>query len=252
MFLAKLFGFFSKDSFKKRQERKLRKLEKKLNIKIHNSELFLKALTHSSFVDEERGLTESNERLEFLGDAVLGLVVAEFLFNKFPEEEEGFLTKIRSRLVYKDALAEAAKSIDLESYVLFNKKFVGNSKEGRKTIIADAMEALIGAIYLDSGLYVAKQFIYERIVKPNFESGKFKEDKNYKGRLLEFTHAKKLGTPRYETVREDGPEHDKTFTVEVLINDFPFGMGTGKSKKSAEQEAAKEALKKLEGGEAGT
>ena len=247
MFLGKLFSAFRKKSFfARKHRRKIKSLEKILQIKIQNNEIFLKALTHRSFVSEEPDLVKSNERLEFLGDAVLGLVVAEYLFNKFPEQEEGFLTKIRSRLVYKDALAETAERLGLEDLVMFKRKFIGNSKEGRKTIIADALEAIIGALYLDQSLETAKGFIFREIIQPNLESGKFKIDKNYKGKLLELSHSLKLEPPVYKVVNEKGPEHDKTFTVEVKINNEVYGIGEGKSKKSAEQEAAREALQKME------
>ncbi len=248
MFLKKLLLFFKKSTYtyyEKKYKKRIKNLEKRLNIKIQDSDLFLRALTHRSYVGEEPRLQVSNERLEFLGDAVLGLVVAEFLFRNFPDEEEGFLTKIRSRFVYKDALAEASERIKLEDLLFYKHKFIGNSAEGKKTVIADALEAVIGAIYLDGGLEVARHFIFREIIKPNLESGKFRIDKNYKGRLLELTHSLKLTTPVYKVVAEEGPEHDKLFTIEVLLNDEVYGRGSGKSKKSAEQEAAKAALEKL-------
>ncbi len=246
MFLRKIFSFFRKESFyKKKHREKLKSLEKVLNVKIQNQQLFLKALTHRSFVKEEPELNNSNERLEFLGDAVLGLVVADYLFDKFPEKEEGFLTKIRSRFVYKDALFEAAVRLKLDKFVFYKRKFLGGSVEGKKTILADALEAVIGAIYLDSNLETAKSFIFREIIKPNLESGKFKVDKNYKGKLLELTHSLKMESPVYKIIKESGPEHDKLFTVEVIINGEMFGKGEGKNKKAAEQEAAKQALGKL-------
>ncbi len=247
MSLEKLFSIFNKDSYYERKhKKKIKNLEKTLGVKIQDRNLFLKALTHRSFVDEEPDLDKSNERLEFLGDAVLGLVVADFLFKKFPDKEEGFLTKIRSRFVYKDALAETSERLGLEELILYKRKFIGNSLEGKRTIIADALEAIIGAIYLDQNLETAKGFIFREIIKPNLDSGKFKVDKNYKGKLLELSHQLKMEVPVYKVIEEKGPEHDKLFVVEVLMNNLVYGVGRGKSKKSAEQEAAKEALKKIQ------
>lgn len=220
-------------------------LEKLLGYKIEDANYYLKALTHRSFLEEEEDFQKSNERLEYLGDAVLDLVVGEYLFKKFPEQGEGFLTKKRSQLVDKHALFKAAERINLKNLVLYKKKFLGKNTEGLKTIIADAMEALIGAIYLDKGLKEVSKFAFKYLIEPSYISGDFKKDKNYKGRLLELTHVKKLHSPEYKIVHTDGPEHNKTFVVEVLINDEKYGEGIGKSKKSAEQMAAKKALEKL-------
>jgi len=224
---------------------KLNKLSSKIHLTFSNSNLFAKALTHRSYLEKRTELRKSNERLEFLGDAVLGLVVAEILFNKFKEEDEGFLTKTRSHIVDKNALYDAAQRLKLKRYVLYDKRFIRNSEEGIKTILADCMEALIGAIYLDQGLETAKKFIVKWIANPNLESGNYQVDNNFKGQLLEYTHSQKLSPPEYILVSSNGPDHNKEFIVEVKIGESRYGSGKGRNKKGAEQEAAKSTLQLL-------
>ena len=235
---------FNKLYFSYREKKfsdKLRLIEGLLPFKIKRKEYFLKAITHRSILESNPELKKSNERLEFLGDAVLGLIVAEFLFEKFTEEGEGQLTKYRSHLVKKETLAEIADEMDLKSIIIYDKRYIRSYHEGIKTITADALEAIIGAIYLDSGIDRAKEFIYKWIIEPSFESGKYQEDKNFKGQLLELTHAKNLTPPVYEI----GPEHDKIFTAKVDIGEEISALGEGKNKKNAEQEAARKALEIL-------
>lgn len=224
---------------------KINALQTFLNINIRRREYFVKALTHRSFLDLSPELKKNNERLEYLGDAVLDLIVSEYLFKNFSEEDEGFLTKSRSHLVDKKSLADAAESIDLEQFVLYNKKFLRGSEGGLRTILADAMEALIGAIYLDQGLGVAERFVRKYIIRPGVKNGTLETDNNYKGQLLELTHHNKWENPVYTCVKEDGPQHAKTFTIQVSINNRVAGEGIGKNKKSAEQMAARLALEKL-------
>jgi ribonuclease-3 len=223
-----------------------RRLSSLLKIQIKNQSYFIKSLTHKSYLDLNSNFNKSNERLEFLGDSILGFIVAEILFEKFPEKDEGFLTKYRARIVDKPALARAAEQMGLINFILFDRRFVKGSPEGIKTISADCLEALIGAIYLDSGFTGAKKFILKWIVNPSFKTNDFQVDRNYKGKLLEFTHANHHTTPIYKVVDESGPDHDKQFVVEVTINNEVMGRGKGHNKKSAEQEAAKSALLKLE------
>lgn len=227
------------------ESEKLKLLSKKLGLNIGQSQLYIKALTHRSYLESSPVLEKSNERLEFLGDAALGLVVAETLFKKFPEEEEGFLTKTRSTLVYKNELYNSALRMGLLDFILYDRRFIKNSEEGIKTISADCVEALIGAIYLDSGIDEAKKFVYKWIIKPNLDSGKYQIDNNFKGQLLEYTHQEKLSSPDYVLINSDGPDHDKVFQVEVIINGKSFGEGKGRNKKTAEQKAAKNALSKF-------
>lgn len=223
----------------------LDRLQKTLGFTFHNNEYYIKALTHRSYLEITPEFKKSNERLEFLGDSVLGVIVAESLFKKFPDKDEGFLTKYRSHLVNRQALATAAGRINLLKFVLYDKRYVRGSLAGQKTIIADCFEALIGAIYLDGGLEKAGEFIYNHILTPNYSSGQFAIDNNYKGQLLEFTHLHKLSPPYYKIMNEDGPDHDKKFSIDVIISKKSYGKGVGSNKKSAEQQAAKNALAKL-------
>ena len=220
-------------------------LQETLGFIFHYDEYYLKALTHRSFLEISPKFIKSNERLEFLGDSVLGVVVAESLFKKFPDKDEGFLTKYRSHLVNRQALVTAAGRINLLKFVLYDKRYVRGSKAGQKTIVADCFEALIGAIYLDAGLEKAREFVTEHILSPNYSSGQFTIDKNYKGQLLEFTHLHKLAAPFYKIMNEDGPDHDKKSSIDVLVGGKCYGKGDGSNKKSAEQEAAQNGLEKL-------
>ncbi len=224
---------------------KLAKLEQILRFKVRSKSIFLKALTHRSYLELHPDIEKSNERLEFLGDAVLNLIVAKLLFQKFPKEEEGNLTKKRAFLVNREKLSEAAEDLKLREVIFYNKKYIGDSVEGMKTILADAFEALVGAIYIEKGIKKAEQFISKWIVDPIDEDSDFFVDTNYKGQLLEYTHARKLDTPRYRVADEQGPEHQKEFTVEVFIGDELVGIGKGNNKKNAEQDASQAALKKL-------
>ncbi len=238
-------NFSTENYFKKELQQKLSNLQSTLNISIKNPKYFIKALTHSSYLDLHPELKKSNERLEYLGDSVLSLVVGKYLFDKYPYEEEGFLTKSRSLLVNRESLAAAAEEIGLHNFILYNQKYLKDSVEGIQSILADALEAIIGAIYLDQGLERAEQFIVNQLVKPLEDGDSFLMDTNYKGQLLEFTHAHKLSNPNYVVIREVGPAHNKEFTIQVFIGDELMGTGFGKNKKAAEQQASKIALQKL-------
>lgn len=187
----------------------------------------------------------SNERLEFLGDAVLNLLVAEYLFETRSMAPEGELTKLRSRLVNRKALALYAKNLGLERFLLTSAQADQLPGRGMETILSDAYEAVVGAIYLDGGYEEARGFI-SRTVIGTFRTGQIGAlDENYKSMLLEHAQAEGMGVPRYTTVGEKGPDHDRTFTVAVQIGGEQYGSGSGKNKKDAEQEAARTALKSL-------
>lgn len=224
---------------------KLQALEILLGHKITYPEFFIKALTHRSYLELNTTIKKSNERLEFLGDSILGLITAEYLFKTFPKEEEGYLTKARARLVNKTTLSDAADLMKLKELIYFDTRYISISEKGMATIQADAVEALIGAIYLDAGLEKAREFVDKWIIKPFINTENFRNDTNYKGQLLEYTHANKLEQPVYQVLKEDGPEHQKVFTIEVLIANESYGIGTGRNKKQTEQEAAQKALVKL-------
>lgn len=217
-------------------------LNRILGYELITPRFFIKALTHRSYLEISSKLDKSYERLEYLGDAVLGLISAEYLFQHFSDQHEGFLTKTRSQLVNKDSLADAAERIDLKKFVLYDKRFLRSEDKGMRSILADCVEALIGAIYLDSGLDNCRKFIIKNIIEPSISDGSYLKNTNYKGMLLEFCHAKGKNTPSYNLIKEEGPEHCKTFTVEVVINEEILGTGEGDSKKTAEQNAAKSAF----------
>ena len=208
---------------------------------------FLKrALTHSSYLNE--GITdaeESNEKLEFLGDSVLELVVREYSIKKFPENDIGSISKFKSMIVSDKSLSRIGKGIDLGNYLLLGR---GEDVAGgrlRDSIIAAALEAVIGAIYLDGGLEQARLFVLKKVIE-KAESSEFHDLQDYKSRLQEVVQ-KEYGTfPVYNLIEETGPVHDKTFRVCLEVNKGSFGFGIGKSIKEAEQMAAKEALEKLE------
>jgi len=226
------------------------KFQNSIHYKILDKNYFITALTHRSFLkirkDPFKEVVISNERLEFLGDAVLDLIVAEFLYMNFPLNEEGDLTKFRSILVNKRFLAERAKVINLQEYLLASNTAIKSIEEGYDAILADAYEALIGAIFLDSGYESAKKFLnHEIFIKLDIKwLNQF--DENHKSKFLEYAQAHTDYIPEYHVIKEEGPEHNKLFTVEVHIAAQCLGIGRGKSKKQAEQEAAKNALQNLD------
>lgn len=226
------------------------KFQSAIHYKILNKDYFITALTHRSFIKVRKGQYKagliSNERLEFLGDAVLDLVVAEFLYKNFPFNEEGDLTKFRSILVNKRFLAERAKFIRLQDFILASYTALKSIEEGYDAILSDAYEALIGAIFLDSGYEAAKAFIDEEIFVKLDVKWLDQFDENHKSKFLEYAQAHTDFIPEYKVIKEEGPEHNKLFTVEVYLNNRSLGIGKGKSKKQAEQEAAKNALQNLE------
>lgn len=200
---------------------------------------------HRSFLEELSAEDISNERMEFLGDSVLSLVVAEYLFETFPDEDEGFLTKTRAKLVNRFALSDAAETVGLEKFILINQNLSNSFSKASKTVLSDAFEAIIGAIYLDNDLNIARKFIHNVLIDPLIKDGEYLKDENYKSQLLEYAQANKLETPNYVVVKEEGPQHDRIFTIKVTVGKEISGMGTGKNKKSAEQNAAKRALAQI-------
>lgn len=220
-------------------------LENKIGFKFDNINLLKEALTHRSYINENPSWKLShNERLEFLGDAVLELAVTENLFQRFPEEAEGQLTSIRASLVNYQMLAQVARSVDLEDHLLLSrgeKKDVGRARE---VILANAMEAIIGAIYLDKNYLEAKKIIDSLVVEPNLKKILEKElYKDPKSRLQEIVQEKLKTTPTYKVLEEWGPDHKKIFKIGVFFGDKLIAEGEGYSKQESEVEAAKNALK---------
>lgn len=220
------------------------KLEKKLDYYFKDKTLLLNSLTHSSKINEDKSLT-SNERLEFLGDAVLSLVIGDYLYSNTTNEDEGVLTKLRASIVCSDSLSIASNKLSLNEYLLLGKGELLTGGREKKNIKADAFEALIGAIYLDAGyekvreisLYLLKEIIDKAI------SGKLTYD--YKTTLQEYVHANSLGSLSYELVSIEGPEHMQTFISKVNIGNKKSAIGKGNNKKESEQNAAQKILETL-------
>ncbi|MDH3252760.1 MAG: ribonuclease III [Ignavibacteria bacterium] len=224
---------------------KLARLQRLIGHSIVNEALFSHALLHRSFLQRTDPPGRSNERLEFLGDSILNLVVGEYLYHHSPHAPEGDLTKLRSRLVNRKALAAYAREICLAEFIFMSPSAAQATGKGSDTIIADTYEALIAAIYLDGGYKAARRFIERQVLAAMKNGSVVTEDENYKSMLLEFAQANGWGVPRYSVIREEGPDHDRTFTVEVMLNNSRRGVGKGKNKKEAEQSAACEALSAL-------
>ena len=201
---------------------------------------------HSSYLNENPDFTRSsNERLEFLGDAILDFIVAEKLYEEFPKLPEGKLTEIRASLVCRDTLAELASSLKLGDWLLFGQGEEANGGRTKASNLANAMEALVGALYLDQGLAKAKKFVLRQF-KPELEKIKAgKTTPNYKTLVQEFVQGQNRPTPVYRLVEATGPDHSKQFIAEILVEGEALGRGTGKSKKAAESQAARAAWKKL-------
>lgn len=207
---------------------------------------FVRALAHRSFLNQN-GVprSDSNERLEFLGDSILGLIVNEHLYKKLPECGEGELTRLKSLLVSEAVLARQAKSMGLGEFLLLGPGEEDSGGRERPSILSDAFEALIGAIYLDSGLDKARRFVREWLLDDADEIIGAQAFENYKSALQECVQSEYHTHPRYRVCAEKGPDHCKVFSVEVLVEKRVLGRGKGKNKKQAEQEAAKNALSNL-------
>lgn len=208
--------------------------------------LFKRALRHRSIVDNEKYEShETYERLEFLGDAVLDLIITEILFDIFPKENEGFLTKIRAKIVRGDTLYELSKKLEINKYLEVGEKASGQGIELSKSVLSDLFEALVAAIYISGGYAAAFAFIQSTLKKHlDFDKLVHLVD-NYKSLLMEYSQSEKWDLPKYEIVSETGPGHDKIFHVAVSIGGKIMGEGNGKSKKKAEQKAARQALEAL-------
>jgi ribonuclease III len=219
-------------------------LEERIGYKFRNPELLAEALTHPSLGHETQRHHFNNQRLEFLGDAILQVVITEYLFHHFSADAEGQLTKLRSRLVSRETLKDRAASLDLGRYLKIGRGEEASGGRERTSTLADAYEALIGAIYLDSDLETAKQFILKQ-AQPDLEQiAEEPVDINPKGHLQELLQSISPRSPVYESVSESGPEHDKTFVVQCIWEGTVLGQGSGRSKKQAETAAAEEAMEK--------
>lgn len=219
-------------------------LEEKLEYHFNDYEILRNALTHSSFANEKHlGRLADNERLEFLGDAVLEIVVSEYLYLNYPKEPEGVLTRKRASMVCEPTLAMCAREIDLGSYLQMGRGEEVTGGRQRDSITSDALEALIGAIYLDGGFESAREFIHRRILNDIETKQLFYDSKTILQEIIQgFDHPAELD---YRLVSEEGPDHDKKFVVEALLDGQVMGSGTGRTKKAAQQEAAYHVILKL-------
>ena len=227
------------------QQDRLTPLEETLEYTFSDRSLLETALTHTSFVKGDGKRQTHNERLEFLGDAVLELCVSEHLYLQQPQLQEGAMTRHRARLVCEHALYSAALALGIPAYLC-----LGNGEEltggrNKPSIVSDALEAVVGAIYLDGGLSHARRVILEHVIRLLEESRVDETDKDYKTRLQEHVQKRHIGTLEYECMSESGPEHQKRFTICVRLSGDTIGEGTGLNKQSAGQEAAKAALIRL-------
>jgi ribonuclease III len=226
-------------------------LEAALGVAIVDRELLVRSLMHRSWC-AENGEQESNERLEFLGDSVLGLVVTHYVFENFPTLPEGQLSEVRAGVVNARVLAELALELDLGSHVLLGKGEDAAGGRAKQSILADAFEAVIAAVYLDQGFGVARELVLRCLRERIADAAAGPGGRDYKTRLQEITAARSLGRPRY-VVRDEGPDHAKMFFASVYVRDCEYGSGEGRSKKQAEQAAAWVAFTRLqeESGEQG-
>jgi len=223
-----------------------RTFEQRLGLSFSNLDLLIEALTHRSYLNEHREYAGShNERLEFLGDAVLELAATDFLFKKFPAKPEGELTAYRAALVNTVSLAETSQALDVNDFLLLSKGESKDTGRARDVILADAFEAIIGAVYLDAGYVVAEAFIAKNLYKKIDEVIAKGSYQDAKSRFQEIAQEKRGTTPNYETLSEVGPDHDKRFTVGVFIGSDEIAKGEGNSKQEAEQEAARNGLEKM-------
>ncbi len=218
--------------------------EKRINYKFNNIKILEKSLTHSSYSNEDKLYSMvNNERLEFLGDAVLSISVSRFIFDKFPDYPEGDLTKLRAQVVCEDTLSLVAGDLHLGNYLLLGKGEEASGGRERKSILADALEAVIAAIYLDGGYKRAEKFVLDNLTAYIKLAVKEKIIRDYKSFLQEYYQGKSQACKiRYVVTKEEGPDHEKVFHVNVLVNKKVVGKGSGKNKKEAEQNAAREAL----------
>lgn len=223
----------------------MRALQERLGYAFQNPALLENALTHSSYANERRGSQSSNERLEFLGDSILGMVTAEKLYHTFPHLPEGRLSRLRAELVCEQSLHAVALDLGLGQHLRLGKGEEHSGGRERPSILADAVEAVIAAMYLDGGIVPARAFILEHVLA-GVEEGQIHHVMDYKTELQERIQRKADQHLRYELVDTTGPDHNKHFIMAVFLNDAEIGRGQGRSKKEAEQAAAKAALNGLE------
>lgn len=230
------------------QVQALELLERKINYRFKDRALLVQALTHSSYANEIDSSLENNERLEFLGDAVLELCVSEELFHRFPQEREGALTSLRARLVNESALSATARELQLQEHIFLGKGEESQGGRERDAVLCDALESLFGAVFLDAGFPQARTLILGLFTGKWPESGQFKKNKDFKSKLQEITQKHFADRPRYSLLRSFGPEHDKTYSVKLVLPDNSSYLAQASSVKKAEQLAAQKAIQAVQNG----
>jgi ribonuclease-3 len=220
-------------------------LVERLGLPVKNLFLFTRALTHRSYVNENPHSLEDNERLEFLGDAVLDFLVGAWVYNHFPEMNEGGMTRLRSALVRTDQLADFARSLNFGPALRLGRGELNSGGRDRDNLLCGAFEAFVGALFLETDIATVEKFIVPLLESTREQIFSQTDLSDYKSRLQEWTQGQKRGAPAYILIDKSGPEHQRTFVVEARVNGDALGKGSGPSKSAAEQEAAKEALKKL-------
>lgn len=226
-------------------ERERAQIEEKIGYSFQDNSLITLAFTHRSFLNEQRALISGhNERLEFLGDAVLGLLISEYLYRYLPNTPEGELSHLRSRLVESSSCMRYILHLKLDSYLLLGRGEKMNDGKGRESILADLFEALIGAIFLDGGIESARRFLFQTLT-PLLSEIMQSPERNWKALLQDFTQKQTGKAPEYSVIEESGPDHAKRFIIAVLNEGKELGRGEGGSKKEAQQQAAESAVKKL-------
>lgn len=227
------------------RKNELKKLLKSLKVRFSNYELLNLALSHKSFINEKKAQDENNERLEFLGDSVLGLIITEFLYKNFSNSPEGDLARIKSYIVSEEQLSKVAMQVQLHKYIRVGKGEEYTGGRYKKAILADTFEAFLGALYLDSNYVKVQKFVISLFSEEIDLVVTNKLGLDYKTLLQEYIQKKHKSYPKYILIKEEGPEHDKVFHMEVILKNKQLGSGCGKSKKEAEKSAAKNAYQKL-------
>jgi len=221
------------------------KIEARLKYSFDDRSLLVLAFIHRSYINEHRDVLQHNERLEFLGDSILGLLTAEHLYTKFPDYPEGDLSYLRSRLVEAASCVSFIHKLDIGKYILLGRGERMNDGRGRESILADLFETIMGAIYLDGGLKAAHDFLFNNFSE-EIEATLKTPLSNWKALLQDYCQKKFQHPPVYKVLEESGPDHSKNFVITVVINEKEYGRGHGKSKKEAQQAAAADAIQKLD------
>jgi ribonuclease-3 len=228
------------------RKKELQLFERHAGLRFRELESLNQAFTHRSYANELSDTVANNERLEFLGDSVLGMVVSEYLYERLPDQPEGELARIKSFVVSEASLSEIAKRLRVDNYILIGKGEEYSGGRSKKAILADALEAIIGAYYLDSGFLPARKFVLAILIPEITKVLENRHAKDYKTLLQELVQKRMKTYPKYKVAQKSGPDHDRTFTIEVHIGERSFGSGRGKNKKEAEQEAARIAFETLQ------